>query len=595
MSRRPRTAASPPAAEAGAAPGTHGLSRVPRVSILLGAAAVVYGIVAAWRQAWLCDDAFISFRYADNFVHGLGLVYNAGERVEGYSNFLWTLWTAIGMRLGVTPETWSVGWGIAFYAATLALLAWNRLRVRGWLGGASFALPVAAVLAALHPEWNLYATSGLETACFTFLVTLGYVLAVDERRGPRGAAASGLVFALVALERPDGLLFAPLVAIYVLAFRRPALRSLSAFAAFFLLAWLPWVAWKLTYYGDFFPNTYYAKSAAIAWYSQGWLYVRLYLAKYGAILLGLPAAAASLLVVPGGSASRAARSWAGEALLAAGLVLAYTLLVMRVGGDFMYARLLIPATPLVLILLELGLARLAWRQRLLEPIVAVAALAPMLILRNPIPPSGSVGGIVNERGFYSADAMEKTRREGAILRRYFAGLPVTMAIAGSQASLAYYARAPIVIEGQTGLTDRVVARQPLARRGRVGHEKVAPADYIFRRRVDFTVHHFPGVTLHLDAEIPLIAIGFDGVPARIVHWDSVLLAELQRRGAEFEDFPRTLDRYIAGMSLLPDDRVRDDYRRFRRFYFDWVNDPAREAPFIARVGAAGDANRTPRR
>ncbi|MGB7063098.1 MAG: hypothetical protein WBF13_12190, partial [Candidatus Zixiibacteriota bacterium] len=40
---------------------------------------------------FVCDDAFISFRYAKNFVEGHGLVYNIGEKVEGYSNFLWTL------------------------------------------------------------------------------------------------------------------------------------------------------------------------------------------------------------------------------------------------------------------------------------------------------------------------------------------------------------------------------------------------------------------------------------------------------------------------------------------------------------------------
>ena len=42
------------------------------------------------------DDAFISFRYAKNLSEGTGLVYNAGEYVEGYSNFLWTLFLALG-------------------------------------------------------------------------------------------------------------------------------------------------------------------------------------------------------------------------------------------------------------------------------------------------------------------------------------------------------------------------------------------------------------------------------------------------------------------------------------------------------------------
>ena len=45
---------------------------------------------------WLCDDAFISFRFAQNFANGLGLLYNPGlAPIEGYSNFLWVLWLSL--------------------------------------------------------------------------------------------------------------------------------------------------------------------------------------------------------------------------------------------------------------------------------------------------------------------------------------------------------------------------------------------------------------------------------------------------------------------------------------------------------------------
>ena len=61
----------------------------------------------------LLDDGMISMRFAKHLAAGHGLVWNAGgERVEGYSNFLWTIWIALGMRLGVSPEAWSAAWGI---------------------------------------------------------------------------------------------------------------------------------------------------------------------------------------------------------------------------------------------------------------------------------------------------------------------------------------------------------------------------------------------------------------------------------------------------------------------------------------------------
>ena len=73
---------------------------------LLAVAALLPWLLLAWlaEAAWfLTDDAFISFRYARNLLEGNGLVFNPGERVEGYSNFLWVLelaalWGAFGLR-----------------------------------------------------------------------------------------------------------------------------------------------------------------------------------------------------------------------------------------------------------------------------------------------------------------------------------------------------------------------------------------------------------------------------------------------------------------------------------------------------------------
>ncbi len=47
------------------------------------------------------DDTFICFRYAANWLAGEGLVFNPGERVEGYSDFLWVVISAGFMAMGV--------------------------------------------------------------------------------------------------------------------------------------------------------------------------------------------------------------------------------------------------------------------------------------------------------------------------------------------------------------------------------------------------------------------------------------------------------------------------------------------------------------
>ena len=70
---------------------------------------------------FVIDDAFISFRYAQNLNDGHGLVFNPGERVEGYSNLLWVLLTAFGMKLGLTRLLWARILGTGAMAGVLAL------------------------------------------------------------------------------------------------------------------------------------------------------------------------------------------------------------------------------------------------------------------------------------------------------------------------------------------------------------------------------------------------------------------------------------------------------------------------------------------
>ena len=105
------------------------------------------------------DDAFISFRYAANLAEGHGLVFNPGERVEGYTNFLWTLIFAPVIALGLDPVPVSASLGMIF---SLALL-WSSWELAGrrWL---------VPLLVASFPGLSLEAVQGLETVAFAFLV-----------------------------------------------------------------------------------------------------------------------------------------------------------------------------------------------------------------------------------------------------------------------------------------------------------------------------------------------------------------------------------------------------------------------------------------
>ncbi len=150
---------------------------------------------------FLNDDAFISFRYAQNLASHGELTFNLGERVEGYTNFLWTLLMSGVMYLGGDVTMWSRILGILFGVATIVstvVFLLNRLKS-----------PQAACLAAtfliLAPAFACWSTGGLETMMFTFFITSGWLnLIADETHKDLKKTAS--FFALSALTRPEGLI-----------------------------------------------------------------------------------------------------------------------------------------------------------------------------------------------------------------------------------------------------------------------------------------------------------------------------------------------------------------------------------------------------
>ena len=541
-----------------------------RLYLALAIVAIGVGLSAAVARAWLCDDAFISFRYADNLVHGHGLVFNAGERVEGETNFLWTLWIAAGLKLGSSAEAWTTCWGLACYGVSLALLAW-----RGWSATSDlrWPLPTATIVAAVHVGWIDFATSGLETSAFTMLSLIGYLVAcpASGQAAPRRLAIAGAVLALASLTRPDGVVFVMVIGIWLLATH--GLRGAIGFAVGFALVWGPPTAWRITYYGDFFPNTYYAKSASLAWWSQGLAYAQLYLARYWPLLLAIPLVAVA----------RPRRT----ALLELALALAYALYVVRVGGDFMFARLLVPTTPFVVLLLGRGLAAgLGARPWLHAASVVVVTL---VVVQRPTPVDSwapAHRGIVDERAFYvaSSAAWARTSDErGARLAVMFDGLPITVGFFGSEARMIYRSRVATAIECETGLTDPTIAHQTLRERGRVGHEKHANLDYVLARHTNFVFKDSAAGLLELDRNIPDVRIDMGGVKGRVVMWDAVVMSQLRARGAVFGEITPVIDQTIAMLPMLPDDEVLRMWQMWSRFYFDHTVDPVRDAVFRTRL------------
>ena len=454
--------------------------RPPPARLGLAALMPLVALAGLIWPAWLSDDAFISFRYAQNLALGHGLVYNPGERVEGYTNFLWTLMAAGVLRLGGDLALWSHASGVLLGV----LIVVGTCRMAGPLIGPPWAL-VAALLTGTSQSLLLYTArgSGLETGLFTLLVLAGGgAYLAHERLGPRGLAAAGLAFALAALTRPEGLLVFALTALHAgltAVMRqqggpaerlRATLPPLLALGAPFLALFGPYFLWRLGYYGDLLPNTFYAKTGG------GLKQIERGLAYAGAFTLTIGGPLLLVIAAPWLRSWRAALvSWRSYALL---VTLTYSAYIIVVGGDhFRGERFFVPLVPWFAILIADGLATLIQAlpapARLARPLLALGlAVGSLAALARTAPFDTTIRGldesvwIWREIGWWLYDHSPPE---------------ASIAVAGAGAVAFYGQRAAI---DMYGLTDRHIGRLQIAGMGEgvPGHEKRDPGYILDQRR-----------------------------------------------------------------------------------------------------------------
>jgi len=421
------------------------------------------GLLAWSARRYEFDDAYISYRYALNLAHGSGLVFNPGDRVEGYSNLLWTLILAAGAWLGVAPHRLGPGLGVLAYLALPAIGWWVVwIGLRDWTASRRWLASILLLSLVTSRGVAASAGSGLETFFYAALglgalVTWGF----HDRRPRLFGPLAGILLAAAALTRPEGVI--PAAGLTLLELLRPPAGTSIAtrLRGALRLAWLPALAFllqsvlRLAYYGSFLPNPVYAKGMTGSHFEAGRLYLGSFAASYP-IALVFAAAAAALLARRRGEPTDGT-GWSAERSLAAGALLISVVeagLLAWVGGDFMEYRLALHFFPLLVVAggvatATLLPARSASSARTASPLVPLVAGALLLALTLvPFRP---------EPRFYmqSLAEMDGYVRDGTQVGLALRGLPPGMRVATTLiGTIGYFSGQPIL--DLWGLVDRSV-------------------------------------------------------------------------------------------------------------------------------------------
>lgn len=521
-------------------------------------------IAWAWHLRWFADDAFISFRYARNWSDGNGLVFNVGERVEGYTNFSWTAMLAACDVVGLDIPSMAIALCLASHVC--AIVVTTRLARRLAPDSHPVVVSLAAIVVATSYVMASFATGGLETTFATVLV----MFAIDCA-GAGALLTAGTLGIAAVLARPDHAIFYVSIGA-VLAVRRTPWRQLARYLAPLAVLYVPYFIARWSYYGLLLPNTYYAKASAGAYFEQGAMY--LFVSTVGA---GLTAAVPLAIY---GLVMRRRELSAQIVAVAAPVYLVY---LARIGGDFMFGRMLVPMIPLLVIFAEVGIRELVAAGRWRTAMVAIVAVGLACVPTRIIAPREMAWYLTDERTMFpirSLDRIEPPHRI-ATLAQYL----------GASAGAPVYAAYAIGVVGWVtnwrivdihGLTDPNIAQQPLEGRGRPGHEHVASAEHLLARGTELSA-----VPLYPKPYDYLARLELDGEPFHLARYRADWLDPLRRDPrAKFVWFPDYIDQYTAAAGNKARHQLEQHLQFFDRFYFAAYPDPVRRARLVAAISGA---------
>ncbi len=427
------------------------------------------------------DDAYIFFRYSENWINGWGPVWNQGERVEGYTSPAWLgILTLLRLATGsFEPGVHVISLGFGIGVLILLFMLAGAMARDAWAGLA------AALLMASDRTFALWSTSGMETRLFGFLV-LGSALLVCRKFQNRVSMAEdfllGPALLLLCLTRPEGFLFAGLMILFLLTSRPAAMISRWGLSG--LALWAAGVGvhlwWRWSYYGDPLPNTFYAKVPGFDFHS-GFSFVADFATSFPIFSL-----AAILAVLYHFVVALVTRAPTFNSALST-IIVVYLGYIMAIGGGFMEFRML----DVVMAPASVVIVTAVWPlfRRMTPKMVSVSAFA-IVVMAAAV---GLNDGMQFEDRPHSvmtrSEMWEDSTKAWILVGQFFgrSALPGESLATTAAGAIPYFSKIPSL--DMLGLNDRFIAHLPIAEVGGVGHRKLAPETYLAQRKITYVIGH----------------------------------------------------------------------------------------------------------
>ncbi|MBU0467483.1 MAG: hypothetical protein KKD07_00680 [Candidatus Omnitrophica bacterium] len=479
---------------------------------------IVLTAVVIVRNAWVCDDAYISYRVIDNFIHGYGLRWNTAERVQVFTHPLWMFF--LSLFYFFTREIF-----ITSIIVSIILVLISIYLVTYKISKATSLSLLAVTILCFSKAFIDFSTSGLENPATFLLLAIFFTVFINARSDPKKLLVLSFIAALGVLNRMDSLLLFFPALVYefykCLKFKFKLLKSFGSV----IIGFVPFILWEIfsiIYYGFPFPNTAYAKLNTGIETTM--------LVKQGAFYLISSYVDLQDLITPTVVVIAIFSSFFLKEkkmkFIALGTFL-YLMYIIKIGGCFMLGRFL--AAPLFCSVIILSRCEVLRKKWLWWPMFIVLTIAVFVSPLSPVL-SGSKydnssynvaqynRGISDERGFYYKNSSFLKTLMGEKMPTYFTVTEgkrlrddpeLRYIMAQVIGFMGFYAGSDVHIIDPFALSDPLLARIPVPdhRMVRVGHYKRNfPQGYLESVAMDRTMIQSPDLAKYYD-ELNIITRG----------------------------------------------------------------------------------------